>query len=163
MKKFTKLLNIYLNYIYLEDSAVPFFGTGIVVSDVTFTQLGNGIKVFLFEDKVLEVFGDTARSDTLGNNRDTSLGSKCNTDLCGRLVQLFGNRFDNRVINNTVLTIDVVTERRVSCDGDFILLTELNQFGLLEGRVELNLEHRRTDTAVIQDVLNLLDVEVGET
>lgn len=59
---------IYILSFYLENSNVPFFGTGVVVTDVAGTQACYSVKVFLFQNEVLEVLLDTGRRDALGDD-----------------------------------------------------------------------------------------------
>lgn len=53
-------------------------------------------------------------------------------------------------------------ERRVSCDGDALLLSKVDEVGLLEVRVVLNLERSRADPGVEEVVIHRLGLVVGD-
>jgi hypothetical protein len=62
-------------HLFVKNVAVPFFAAGVVVSAVARSKARHAIVVILFKDEVLEVLGDSGRSDTLGDDRGTVLNS----------------------------------------------------------------------------------------
>lgn len=66
------------------------------------------------------------------------------------------------VVDNPILPIDVVSQRRVCRNMDIVLLAELEQLILVQAWVKLDLQSGGSDPRVIQNVLDLSDVEVGQ-
>jgi hypothetical protein len=149
--------------LFVKDVAIPFFVARVVVSAVARSKTANAVEIFLFKDKVLEVFGDSGRSDALGNDRSATLSSPRDADLSRSLSKLLCNLSNGRIIDSTVLAVNVVAKGRVGGDMDIFLGAEVQQFLLVESRVQFNLKSSRTNTAVIQNVLDLGNVEVGKT
>lgn len=79
------------------------------------------------------------------------------------LVELLGNVNDNGIVNDTLLAVNVVSKWRVRSDVDVFLVAEFQKLGLEETRVQLDLVSSRSDAAVVQNVLKLGDVKVGDT
>lgn len=167
----------------LKDLDVPFLGTRVVVTDVASTKLSDFIKVFLFQHKVLEVVNNTRGSDTLGYHRYTTLSSKSNAYLCRWLVELLGD-IDNLyisynemsiivipfssktyhwIINDALLAIDIVAQRRVGGDMNVLLGTEFEKLRLEKTRMQFHLIDSRTNTTILENVFNSGDIKVGDT
>jgi hypothetical protein len=136
-------------HLLVKNVAVPFFAAGVIVSAVTGSKAGYAFVVLLFKDKVLEVLGDSGGSDTLGNDGGTVLNSPCDANLSRGLAELLCNTSDSRVIDSTILAVDVVTKRGVGSNMDVLLGTEVQQLLLVKSRVKFNLKSSRANTAVV--------------
>lgn len=73
--------------------------------------------------------------DSLGNDRNPSLDIPLEGHLCHSLIILLRNLSENWVFQQTV----TLSERRVSCDTDVVLLAELDHLLLLVIRMALDL------------------------
>jgi hypothetical protein len=62
-----------------------------------------------------------------------------NQNLCRLLSELLRHRNDFRIVNRSGEAIDVVCRGTVSCDYNLLLLAPLQEIGLLEVRVSLDL------------------------
>lgn len=105
-------------------------------------------------------------------------------DLRRLLVELLGNVNDLGLVDDSGLASGVVTERRVSSDDNVLLLalkseesddnesekrgqkdrlTVLEELGLDQAGVTLNLVHGGNDTSLLDELLQKLNVKVGNT
>jgi hypothetical protein len=118
-------------------------------------------------------------SDGLGNNDESLVGSPGNQDLGRGLVDFLGDLLDGRSVNDPWLAGNVVSKRRVGSDDDLFLLassvssssrnsssatkggpTVLEQFGLDQGWMTLDLIHGRHHPSSLNDLLEHLNRKV---
>ena len=116
----------------------------------------------------LSVLLNPGRSDRLGDDDDAPLDLPAEDDLGRALAVLAGDVFQLGVVQQA----DVAwlgpgpvrrAERRVGCDGDPSLPAEVQEFGLAEVGVALNLVGDGLDAAPGQDVLDLFGVEIRDS
>lgn len=121
--------------------------------------------------KEIKVGLHAALVHTLGDDHNLALNRPAEKDLGSRLAVLLGDLGDNFVLQQGLgvltgaghLNVGGRTEGRVGHDLDTLLLDPVDQAGLLEVRVQFDLEDGRLDLAVAEHVQDGLDVEVGDT
>lgn len=119
----------------------------------------------------VQVLRQAARVVALGDDGDVALGGPAEQHLGGGLAVLLGNRLDGRVVEQQrrVLGLLVVqlqeaqrAEGRVRRHSDALLLHVLDQRLLGQVRVVLDLQGRRANARVPQQVHDQLGAEVAD-
>lgn len=132
-------------------------------------NLVDGLDGLVVDVDLLEVLGDAASSDGLGDDSVTAMLRPSQDNLSGSNgLALSGGEtlsgsLDVRVGDDEGLADTVVAKGRVSSDDDVLLLEVLDQGKVEDARVTLNLVDGRDDASVVDDGLELLDGEVGDT
>lgn len=123
---------------------------------VVLADLLNLLKVVLGDLDLLEVVADTAGGDGLGDDRvATDLGPG-EDDLSGAGVEALSDLLDDLVLDEERLADHVVAESRVLGDVDALLAAPLDELGLKETRVALNLVGGGDDTSGVDQSLEVL-------
>lgn len=138
------------------------------VRDVEATRLVlanllNLLEVLLGELDLLEVVTDAAGSDGLGNDGVTANLGPGKNDLCGRATDTVGNLLDGLVLDEQRLTNHVVTKSGVLSDVNTLHAHPLDEIGLEEARVTLDLVGSRCDASLVNQSLEVLLGVVGDT
>lgn len=119
----------------------------------------------------IQVLGQDLWSRGLGDDGQASLGGPSEEDLSDRLVVLGGNLLDDGVLQqrggalgsrHIQLHEAGGAEGGVGCDGDALSLSQVDEVGLLEVRVVLDLERSRADLGILQSVIHGLRLVVGD-
>jgi hypothetical protein len=121
------------------------------------------LKVLLGKLNLLEVVTDAAGGDGLRNDRVATNLSPSKDDLCRRCAKAIGDLLDSLVLDEQGLTNHVVTESRVFGDVDTLLTHPLDEVGLEEAGVALNLVGSGCDASPIDKSLEVLLSVVGDT
>lgn len=121
------------------------------------------LEVVVGELDFLKVVADTASSDGLGNDGVTANLSPRKDDLCGRSTDTVGNLRDGLVLDEQGLTDHVVSEGRVFGDVNILLAAPLDELGLEETRVTLDLIDSGCDTSTVDQSLEVLLSVVRDT
>lgn len=120
----------------------------------------------------LQVLLQTFLVVALGDNSQPSLRSPSQQDLRRSLVVLLRNGSNSRVFkqNRCILSLlpfklneRLWTERRIRSNRNFLALSKLEQCRLDKIRVVLNLQSRRSDLGVSQQIQNQASLKVGDT
>jgi hypothetical protein len=126
-------------------------------------DLLNLLEVVVGELDLLEVVADAAGGDGLGDDRVTANLSPGEDNLCGRGTDAVGDLLNSLMGDKQRLTDHVVTESRVLGDVDTLLAHPLDEIGLEETRVALDLVGGRCDTSLVDQSLEVLLCVVGDT
>lgn len=121
------------------------------------------LEVLVGELDLLEVVANAAGGDGLGNDRVAANLSPGEDDLCRGGTDTVGDLLDGLVVDEQGLTDHVVTESRVLGDVDTLLAHPLDEVGLEEARVTLDLVGGRCDTSLVNQSLEVLLCVVGNT
>jgi hypothetical protein len=126
-------------------------------------DLLNLLEVVVGELDLLEVVADAAGSDGLGDDGVTANLGPGEDDLCGGGTDAVGDLLDGLVGDEQGLTDHVVTEGRVLGDVDTLLTHPLDEVGLEEARVALDLVGGGCDASLVDQSLEVLLCVVGDT
>jgi hypothetical protein len=150
-----------------EDVDGPSGLVGSVRDVVTTTLVGanllNLLKVLLGQLDLLEVVADAGCGDRLGDDRVATDLCPGEDDLCGSGVEALGDVLDDLVLDEEGLADHVVAEGRVLGDVDALLAAPLNEVGLEETGVTLDLVGGGGDTGAVDEGLEVLLGVVGDT
>ena len=135
----------------------------VVTTTLLSTNLLNLLKVLLGQLNLLEVVADTGCSDGLGDDRVATDLCPGEDDLCGRGVETLGNLLDGLVLDEQGLADHVVAEGRVLGDVDALLAAPLDEVGLEQAGVALDLVGGGGDTGGVDQSLEVLLGVVGDT
>lgn len=132
-------------------------------------NLVDGLNGLVIDVDLLEVLRNTASGDRLGDNgvaavlrpREDNLSGSHSLALGGG--ETLSGSLDVRMSNDEGLANTVVAKGRVGSDDDVLLLEVLDQGKVEDARVTLNLVDGRDDASVVDDGLELLNGEVGDT
>ena len=126
-------------------------------------NLLNLLEVLLGKLDLLEVVTDTAGGDGLGNDGVTANLGPGKDDLSRGSTDAVGDLLDGLVGNEQGLTDHVVAEGRVLSDVNTLLTHPLDEVGLEEARVALDLVGSGGDTSSVDQSLEVLLGVVGDT
>ena len=121
------------------------------------------LEVVVGELDLLEVVADTAGSDGLGDDRVTANLGPGKDDLCRGGTDTVGDLLDDLVLDEQGLIDHVVAESRVLGDVNTLLTAPLDEVGLEEAGVALDLVGGRDDTSAVNQSLEVLLGVVGDT
>lgn len=144
-------------------------GVGNVESVRLLANLVDGLNGLVVDVDLLEVLGDAASSDGLGDDgvatmlrpSEDNLSRSNGLALSSR--ETLSGSLDVRVSNDEGLADTIVAKGRVSSDNYVLLLEVFDQGKVEDARVTLNLVDGRDDASVVDDGLELLNGEVGDT
>jgi hypothetical protein len=135
----------------------------VVTTTLLLANLLNLLKVLLGELNLLEVVADAGCSDGLGDDRVATNLCPGEDDLCGSGVETLGDVLDSLVLDEEGLANHVVAEGRVLGDVNTLLAAPLDEFGLEEAGVTLDLVGSGGDTSGVNQGLEVLLGVVGDT
>jgi hypothetical protein len=146
---------------------------GLVELEVE-VHLGDALHVLLINAPVeaVKVLLHVLGSGALGDDSKTLLSSPSEKDLGGSLVVLAAEAGENLVLHerrgrlgNVHVELNEAgrAERRVGSQSNTLSLGETDKFSLLVVGVKLNLEGSRADLGVLEQVVDGLSLEVGDT
>jgi hypothetical protein len=146
---------------------------GLVELEVE-VHLGDALHVLLINAPVeaVKVLLHVLGSGALGDDSKTLLSSPSEKDLGGSLVVLAAEAGENLVLHerrgrlgNVHVELNEAgrAERRVGSQSNTLSLGETDKFSLLVVGVKLNLEGSRADLGVLEQVVDGLGLEVGDT
>lgn len=135
---------------------------------------GNALHVLLINvpTDTAEVLGHVLGCGALGDNGKTLLCGPSEEDLGGGLVVLAGEASEDLVLHERRSRLGNVhvelheasrTERRVGSQSNALSLGEADKLGLLMVGVKLDLEGGRSDLGVLEEIVDGLSLEVGDT
>lgn len=147
---------------------------GRVVESQINIEAGDLVNLVLveIEGAAVQVLLQAVHVVRLGNNNNVSLGAPAQQDLARGLAVLLGDALDHVGLEERLgaLGLFVVhleeAERAkggVARDLDVVVLRQLDQVGLGEVRVVLNLQHGWGNLGVGQQIVDELGAEVGDT
>lgn len=146
---------------------------GLVEPDVQI-HLCNLFQVAGLQIKVgrIQVLSQDFRSRSLGDDGQAALGGPSKEDLGGSLLVLGSNLLDEGMLHqgsgalgtrHIKLHESSGAERRVGCDDDALLLSKVDEVGLLKVGVVLNLQRSRANLGVDEGIVHRLGLVVGDT
>lgn len=135
------------------------------------TNLGNGIASVPveFDILVLEVLGDARGSDGLGDDKvavvlgpgEDNLGR--GDGLAGRFGETLGGLLDDGVVDEKGLADAVVAKGTVGSNDNVLGLAELHEVRVGDAGVTLDLVDGGGDTSGVDDGVEVVNGEVGDT
>jgi hypothetical protein len=135
----------------------------VVATTLVSANLLNLLKVLLGQLDLLEVVADAGCGDGLGDDRVATDLCPGEDDLCGGSVETLGDLLDDLVLDEEGFANHVVAEGRVLGDVNTLLAAPLDEVGLEETGVALDLVGGGGDTGAVDEGLEVLLGVVGDT
>lgn len=148
---------------YVNGPAGVVLGRNVGPGSIGLADLVDFLEDVIVELKVLKVGLDSRWSNRLGDNRKALVGRPVDQDLRRLLIKLLGNVNNLGLVNDSRFSSGVVTKRRVGGDNNVLLLAIFEELGLDQAGVTLNLVHGRNNTSLLDELLQKLNVKVGNT
>jgi hypothetical protein len=135
----------------------------VVTTTLVSANLLNLLEVLLGQLNLLEVVADTGCGDGLRDDGVATNLCPGENNLCGSGIETLGDLLDDLVLDEEGLADHVVTEGGVLGDVDTLLAAPLDEVGLEEAGVALDLVGGRGDTGAVNEGLEVLLGVVGDT